>query len=524
VSPSRRRREGSGPIRRLVAVCGDQLNRDSAAFDGFDPAADAVWMAELTEEAAYVRSHQLRLVQFFSAMRHFRDALRGEGMRVEYRALGAKASNGDGTSFRETLERDLNRLRPEEAVVARPGDWRVLAQIRGAAEAAGSAIRVEPDRWALCGIDEFADYAEGKKDLVMEFFYRRLRKRDGVLLDGGGAPEGGAWNLDKANREAFDGEPRDVPPMPVFPPDETTRSVVEMVRARFGKHPGDARTWTMPVTPGEAEQLLGDFIERRLPRFGRYEDAMWTGQPFLYHSRLSAALNLHLLHPRRCLDAAVAAYRDGRAPIQSVEGFVRQILGWREFIRGVYWLKMPDYAGSNALGCDRDLPSFYWDGETEMACARDAMRSVLDHGYAHHIQRLMVLGLYSLLAGCHPLRFHEWHMAMLLDAVDWVSLPNAVGMSQYGDGGIVGTKPYCATGRYIDRMSNACAACRYRPDVETGDEACPFTMLYWDFLARNEERFRANRRMAFQVKNLARKRDAGRLDAIREECRRRWPD
>jgi len=295
-------------------------------------------------------------------------------------------------------------------------------------------------------------------------------------------------------------------PSPVrFAPDAVTREVIALVNTRYAAHPGDLRDFSLPVTPTQAHAALQDFLQHRLPRFGEHQDAMWSSEPFLFHSRLSVPLNLKLLDPREAIAGAVDAYRAGHAPLASVEGFVRQILGWREFVRGIYWTRMPDYAGLNALGATGELPSFFWDGRTDMECVRQAMRNVLDHAYAHHIQRLMVLGLYALLAGVHPYRFHEWHMAMYADAVDWVSLPNTLGMSQHGDGGIVGTKPYCASGAYIKRMSNHCASCRFKPDRATGPEACPFTTLYWDFLDRHRARFAANGRMDFQMKNLARK-------------------
>ena len=282
-----------------------------------------------------------------------------------------------------------------------------------------------------------------------------------------------------------------------------------MVAERFGDHPGRLEKFDLPVNRQQALQSLGDFIEHRLPDFGTYQDAMWQGETFLYHSRLSHAISLHLLTPREVVAAAEAAYRDGSAPLASTEGFIRQILGWREYVRGVYWRQMPDYENRNSLDCDwqQDVPSFFWDGQTEMACVADAMRLLIDTAYAHHIQRLMVLGLFAQLHGTHPLRFHHWHMAMYADAIDWVSLPNALGMSQHGDGGLMATKPYCATGKYIDRMSNYCSGCKYQPAEATGDRACPFTTLYWDFLVRHRDRFESNNRMKLQLRNIDRKSD-----------------
>jgi deoxyribodipyrimidine photolyase-related protein len=340
-------------------------------------------------------------------------------------------------------------------------------------------------------------------------------------MEGPGEPAGGSWNYDGDNRESFGADgPGEVPAPPWFPPDEITREVLELVDSRWGEHPGTLEGFGEPVTPEQAREALTAFVRDRLPRFGRHQDALWEGEPFLYHSRLSAALNLKLLDPRDCIEAAEVAWRAGEAPLNAVEGFVRQILGWREYVRGIYWHFMPEYASMNALDCaeDVDVPTFYWSGVTRMACVADALRNVLDHGYAHHIQRLMVLGLFAQLVGVHPYRFHEWHMALYLDAVDWVSLPNTLGMSQYGDGGLVGTKPYCASGRYIQRMGNHCAGCRYDPAAAVGEEACPFTTLYWDFLARHRDRLEDNRRMNFQLANLDRK-DPDELSAIRERAR-----
>jgi deoxyribodipyrimidine photolyase-related protein len=347
-----------------------------------------------------------------------------------------------------------------------------------------------------------------------------MRKDYGILMDKPGQPAGGQWNFDQANRETFGktGPPKIKPPRR-FQPDATTQQVKTMVARRFADHPGRLDHLHIAVTRQQAKALLKDFIDNRLAGFGPYQDAMWQDMTFGYHSRLSAVINLRLLDASEAVDAAVAAYHEGRAPLQSVEGFVRQILGWREFIRGIYWYYMPDYAERNALACDdRDVPQAFWDGQTDMHCIEQSMQSVLNYGYAHHIQRLMVLGLFAMLAGVHPKRFNDWHLAMYLDAIDWVSLPNALGMSQFGDGGLVGTKPYCATGKYIQRMSNYCAHCRYDPAQASGDNACPFTTLYWDFLARHRKRLAGNQRLAFQLKNVDRK-PKEQLQAIRRQAK-----
>jgi len=373
------------------------------------------------------------------------------------------------------------------------------------------------DNHFYCGIDEFQEWTDGRKRIILEDFYRHMRKKHDVLMDGSD-PVGGEWNFDSDNRQSFGKSgPGKIKAPRSFQTDQITQEVIQMVEKRFADHPGSTGDFDLPVTHEQARALLRDFIKYRLPEFGTWQDAMWTDRPFLHHSRISFALNVHLLSARDCVWAAVEAYESGAAPINSVEGFVRQILGWREFVRGIYWQQMPEYIELNALECDRDVPQAYWDGETEMACVRDCMQSVIKHGYAHHIQRLMVLGLFSQLLGVHPRKFHDWHMAMYLDAIDWVSLPNTLGMSQWGDGGIVGTKPYCASGNYIHRMSNYCSGCRFNYKESTGEDACPVTTMYWHFLDRHRDRFQNNQRMKFQLKNLDRKSEEE-MQAIRERA------
>jgi deoxyribodipyrimidine photolyase-related protein len=503
-----------------MLVLGDQLALNSNLFDDFDPAQDAVWMAEVAREATHVRCHKLRIAVFFSAMRHFRDDLRERGWAVHYTELPADPDDDRGESLGEVLGADLARRKPDEVRVTQPGDVRVQREIEAATSQHGLDLTVVEDGAHLISLDEFEDWAKGRKQLLLETFYRHMRKTHQVLMTEDGEPVGGQWNFDRDNRETYSA--RNPPNAKVprrFSPDEITDEVVALVAERFADHPGSLEHFDLPVTRKQARAALRDFIDHRLRDFGTFQDAMWRDEPFLRHSRLSVPLNLGLLTSRECIEAAEHAYDEGKAELHDVEGFIRQVLGWREFVRGLYFHLMPDYADRNALECDdRDVPGFYWDGQTDIECVRQAMHGVVEHGYAHHIQRLMVLGLFAQLLGVHPYRFHEWHMAMYLDAVDWVSLPNALGMSQYGDGGVVGTKPYCASGKYIDRMSNHCRDCPYDPSRATGAEACPFTTLYWDFLAQHESRFDGNRRMAFQLKNLRKKREKGELDGIRHQA------
>ncbi len=505
-------------LRHLVLVLGDQLDLDAAAFDGFDAAQDAVWMAEVAEESTHVWSSQPRIALFLAAMRHFTQALRAAGRPLHHMRLDNPANRG---SLAAQLHADLDRLRPAGLVMTAPGDWRVLQAIKDVAQARGLPLEIREDRHFYASVRDFAAHARGRKSLRMEYFYREMRQRHGVLMQGD-EPEGGQWNFDADNREAFPAAgPGALPPRAVFEPDAITREVIALVGQRFAAHPGRLDTFGWPVTRAQALVALQRFVAERLPLFGRYQDAMWPGEPWLYHAHLAAALNLKLLNPREVVDAAVAAYRAGTAPLASVEGFVRQILGWREYVRGIYWTRMPGYADLNALDAQADLPAWYWTGETTMACLRDAISQTLQHGYAHHIQRLMVTGLYALMLGAQPRQVHAWYLAVYVDAVEWVELPNTLGMSQYADGGLMASKPYVATGKYIERMSPHCRGCRYDPAQRSGATACPFTTLYWDFLLRHEARLAANPRMALQVKNVARLDEAqrsavrARADAIR---------
>ena len=435
-------------------------------------------MAEVADEATHVWSSKPRTVMFLAAMRHFALALQEAGRPLHYTRLDTPANSG---SLAAQLLADIRCLRPARLLMTAPGDWRVLQAIKAVAEATGLPLDIREDRHFYVSVQQFAAHAKGRKSLRMEYFYREQRKRHRVLMQGDGQgdgqgdePVGGQWNFDADNREAFAAAgPGAVPPRTSFEPDAITRDVIALVDSRFAQHPGQLGGFAWPVTRAQALQALQAFIEERLPLFGRYQDAMWPGDPWLYHAHLSAALNLKLLNPREVVAAAEAALRDGLAPLASVEGFVRQILGWREYVRGIYWTQMPGYAERNALDAQEELPAWYWTGATDMACLRDALTQTLTHGYANHIQRLMVTGLYALMLGVQPKQVHSWYLAMYVDAVEWVELPNTLGMSQYADGGVMGSKPYIATGKYIDRMSPHCKGCRYDPAQRSAAVTAP---------------------------------------------------
>ena len=488
-------------MRNLVIVLGDQLSEDASAFAGFDPAQDAVWMAEVDEESTHIISSKQRTTLFLSAMRHFAQDLRTKGWAVHYSEIDSEGNTGtlDGE-----LAKTIERIQPEKLIMTAPGDWRVLQKIRELSRAMNLGLEIRDDTHFFSTVRDFSEHAATRKQLRLEFFYREMRLKNGILMDGK-KPVGGAWNFDAENRESFGKQGPGILPQPSrFAPDAITKKVIELVNRRFASHPGSIATFGWPVNRLQALEALDAFIEHRLPNFGRFEDAMWEGEAWLYHSHLSCALNLKLLNPREVVAAASHAYQQGLAPLASVEGFIRQILGWREFVRGIYWSQMPSYIDRNEMKANAPLPSFYWTGATDMACMRDAIQQTLQHGYAHHIQRLMVTGLYALLLGVKPKEVHAWYLGVYVDAVEWVELPNTLGMSQFADGGLMSSKPYIASGKYIDRMSNHCKGCRFDPAQSTGETACPFTTLYWDYLDRHADQLAKNPRMLMQLKNLNR--------------------
>lgn len=492
----------SAPVRKLVLVLGDQLDAESAVFESFDNALDRLLMMEVREESTHVWSSKVRIAYFLSSMRHFAAAQRALGRTVEYWSIEEPLK-----SFAEGLKRAVKVFSPAEISCVIPGDWRVKEQIEATCAELGTPLKWSADTHFMDTPETFRAWAEGRRSIRLEYYYREMRKRHDILMDGDGQPVGGAWNFDKDNRGAFGKDGPDLlKPDPIrFEPDALTRTVIEDVEKHFAEHPGKLDSFAWPVEREQALQAMHQFMEERLPLFGTYQDAMWRKEPFLYHSLLSAALNNKLLNPREVIQAAADAYYNRSAPLNAVEGFIRQILGWREYVRGIYWWKMPDYVDLNALGAEEALPDFYWTAETPLTCLRDSLGQTLEHGYAHHIQRLMVTGLYGLLLGVNPRSLHEWYLSVYVDAVEWVELPNTLGMSQYADGGLMASKPYAATGKYIQRMSNYCTSCPAKPDQATGATACPFTTLYWDFLDRHQSQLSGNQRMRLQLKNIERK-------------------
>lgn len=482
----------SAAVTVLVPILGDQLSHAIASLRNRSRSDTVVLMMEVADEARYVRHHKQKIIFILAAMRHFAAELAAAGWAVDYIRLDDADNSG---SFAGELTRAVARHRPHAIAMVEPGEWRVRQAIDAwRARFDGSMDILEDDRF-LCSISEFRRWAGQRSMLVMEYFYRDMRRKTGLLMTPDGAPVGGQWNLDDQNR-APPKKDQTYPAPLRFAPDAVTQDVIALVEDRFPDHFGNTATFALPATARQAQQALAHFIDQALPHFGTFQDAMVAGEDLLFHSWLSPALNIGLLTAGEATAAVAAAYEAGKAPLNAAEGFIRQLIGWREYVRGYYWLEMPGVADANALGAERPLPEFFWTGETDMFCLAEAVRNTRDNAYAHHIQRLMVLGNFAMLAGVRPQDVGDWFLTVYADAFEWVELPNVLGMSQYADGGRLGTKPYAGGGAYINRMSNYCGHCSYDVKAKTGPHACPFNALYWDFLARHEDRFRSNRRMA----------------------------
>jgi deoxyribodipyrimidine photolyase-related protein len=484
-------------IRNLVVVLGDQLSPGLSSLDACDRTLDLVVMCEVAEEATYVRHHKKKIILLFSAMRHFADELRALGWRVAYTRLD---DDGNSGSLTGEVVRAVATHRPERIVITEPGEWRLLQDIRSWSRLVDLPVDVRPDTRFISSTDEFESWAKGRKQLRMEYFYRDMRRKTGLLMDGS-LPVGGQWNFDHDNRKSAKTD-LFMPAPAHFQQDATTRKVVALVKDRFANHFGDAEPFWFAVTRADAEAAFDHFVSVGLPQFGDYQDAMLTGQRFLYHSIVSMYLNCGLLDPLAMCRKVEAAFRAGHVPLNAAEGYIRQVIGWREYVRGIYWLKMPEYAASNRLDHKAPLPDFYWTGETDMKCVREAVTQTKEEAYAHHIQRLMVTGNFALLAGISPQALHEWYLAVYADAYEWVELPNTIGMSQFADGGLLASKPYAASGAYINRMSDYCGSCAYDVKQRTGPNACPFNTLYWDFIRRHAATIKSNPRMAQMVRTF----------------------
>jgi deoxyribodipyrimidine photolyase-related protein len=471
---------------RLLLVLGDQLSPNLSVLQKGDKAQDVVVMAEVADEAAYVPHHPKKIAFTFAAMRKFAQTLRDDGWTVAYTPLDDPHNSGSitGELIRRASEHDAAGV-----VYTEPGEWRLIAAL------GDMPLKTHclPDTRFIASHQEFDDWAAGRKQLRMEYFYREMRRKTGLLMDGD-QPEGGKWNYDHDNRKPAPDQVTYGGPMQ-FTPDDITKEVLALVADRFGDNFGDLEPFWFATDTGQARQHLAYWIKGGLPNFGDFQDAMLDDNRFLYHAVIGLYINAGLLDPLEVCQKVAQAYRDGDAPLNAVEGFIRQIIGWREYVRGIYFREGPDYTARNALGHDRALPAMYWGAETKMNCMSKAIAHTEVEAYAHHIQRLMVTGNFALLAGIDPAQVHEWYLAVYADAYEWVEAPNVIGMSQFADDGIIASKPYISSGNYIHKMSDHCGACAYRVQDKTGDKACPFNLLYWHFLDRHRGRFEGNPRM-----------------------------
>lgn len=497
----------------LVLVLGDQLSPDLPSLRQTRPEAADILMVEALSETDYVWHHRKKMALIFSAMRHFSRALENDGRRVIHHRLDQERPCAD---FADAIERALATRPYDRLIITEPGEWRLRREFETWQDRFGLPVVILEDDRFLCSHTRFDAWAEGRKQLRMEYFYREMRRETGLLMEGD-KPAGGKWNYDAENRkpavdDLFIPRPHSVEP------DAITREVLDMVATRFPDGFGDLEPFRFAVTAEEAEAALDHFIAAALAEFGPYQDAMLRGESFLWHSVLSAYINIGLLDPLAVCQRVEAAWQAGNVPLNSAEGFIRQIIGWREYVRGIYWREGPDYVHRNALGAKRPLPDFYWSGETDMACLSAAIGQTRREAYAHHIQRLMVTGTFALIAGVDPHALHEWYLAVYIDAFEWVEAPNVIGMSQFADGGLLGSKPYAASGAYIDRMSDYCSTCRYKVKDKTGPDSCPFNSLYWDFLDRNDETLRGNPRLGPVYRNWDRM-DEAKRQAYRDRAR-----
>jgi len=471
---------------KLILVLGDQLSDTLSALRKADKSTDVVVMAEVMGEAEYVPHHPKKIAFLFAAMRKFAMRLEQAGWTVVYARLddpeNAQTINGE-------LLRRAEAFGASEVITTRAGEWRVIKSL----EELPLDVTVLADDRFIATQAEFEGWAEGRKALRMEYFYRDMRRKTGLMMDGD-KPAGGKWNFDHDNRKPAPGSVEYSGPMR-FQADDVTREVIDLVREKFRSNFGSLDDFWFATDQGQARQHLSHWIKSGLPKFGDFQDAMMGDERFLYHAIVGLYINAGLLDPLEVCQAVEKAWQNGDAPINAAEGFIRQIIGWREYVRGIYFLEGSDYMDRNALEHKRNLPALYWGKKTWMRCLDKAVEQTREEAYAHHIQRLMVTGNFALLIGVEPSQIHEWYLAVYADAIEWVEAPNTIGMSQFADGGIIASKPYISSGNYIDKMSDYCKECSYKVKVKTGPDACPFNVLYWHFLDRHRDRFKGNHRM-----------------------------
>ena len=502
----------------LRLILGDQLTESISSLSDCDKENDIILMCEVWDEATYVKHHKKKIAFLFSAMRHFATHLMTIGYTVKYTRLDDPNNTG---SFKNEVKRLIKKYDAQNIIVTEASEYRVLNDMKSWTKDFNIPVDIRTDDRFLATHQDFQNWAKDRKQLRMEFFYREMRRKYNILMNGD-KPEGGEWNYDSQNRKPPK-EGLNVPAPLSTDNDTITKEVIQLVSEKFDKHFGDLEPFYFAVTREQALNVLETFVQERLQNFGDYQDAMVEGEPWMFHSHISFYINCGLLLPIECIQRAEQAYREENAPLNAVEGFIRQILGWREYIRGIYWLKMPEYAQENYLEAQHQLPDFFWSTNTHMNCMRQCIKETKENAYAHHIQRLMVIGNFCLIAGIDPKYVNEWYLIVYADAYEWVELPNVSGMILFADGGYLGSKPYAASGAYINRMSDYCKGCKYSPTIKNGPKACPFNYLYWDFMHRHQDKLRGNHRLSMVYRNLDKMSDE-KIDAIKEDSRRFFKD
>lgn len=486
-------------------ILGDQLNPKHSWFQETHPDVTYL-MFELRQETDYVLHHAQKILGIFSAMRNFAHELQSQGHRLYYRKIDAHQ-----TSLTDLIQEQINALNAEKFEYQEPDEWRLDHQLQEFCKSLSIESKCVSSEHFLVDRQDVQIFFGSRKKWLMENFYRHMRVKFGILLEEENKPIGGTWNYDHENRKPWKGNPTEPFDMRQTHNHESIWEEIKNAQvASFGSAQAQAFRW--PLNRKEALIDLGHFIEERLPFYGDFQDALAVDHWRLFHALISFALNTKMLHPLEVVRAAQKAFEQGKAPLASVEGFIRQIIGWREYIRGVYWANMPNYVEHNFFEHERPLPTWYWTGETKMQCMKSAIGQSLEHAYAHHIQRLMVIGNFSLLAGLAPKEVHAWYLGVYIDAFEWVELPNTLGMSQFADGGLLATKPYVSSAAYIDKMGDYCKRCHYDKKLRVGEKACPMNALYWDFFDRHEKRLSNNPRIGMSYMTLRKMKDSDKED------------
>jgi len=472
----------------------DQLSKNNLVYENIG-GEDSLLFFEPMSSFYELPHHKQKLIYLITSLRKYIPTIRHE--RVIHEKV---TENHQGLS--KTLKRIFSEQQFEKLYVTKPSDYQTLKELMFFCQSNSIILNVLEDTKFVSNEEDFDLWSKGKKSLIQEYFYRWIRKKHSVLMDEG-KPEGGKWNLDKENRKGASALKEIIPDRKPIKTDELTIGVMVEVDKIFNKSFGDFENFNWATTHKEAWNQMLEFFDTYFKNYGSFQDAMKSNEPFMFHSLLSAYLNSGLLDPMDCIEEAECRYRNNEAPLNSTEGFIRQIIGWREFIRGIYWSNMPHYKELNFFNNTNKLPSFFWDGDTKMHCIADVVSTTKKNAYAHHIQRLMVTGNFAMLSGISPSDICDWYLSVYIDAYEWVELPNTLGMATFSDGGVVGSKPYAASGKYINRMSNYCSSCEYNPKNTIEDDSCPFNYLYWNFLMKNQGLLSKNPRMGLIYNTLS---------------------